>query len=208
MPTIAVVDFEAPLPAAHTHVHTDDVDLELAATVPLQSYRVSLRARGEAYEDPAGLLRGESGRPVELEMDLVWTTAGTPYQYRPVDALRDPVHGLRHGDRGRSLIRARCRGGPAGPLVGGAGLVEHGLGMECTASRRRHSPTRLGPQNPRRAADGGRLRSARGRPSGVADGPSPGRRSARTICRSGRRWSSRHRTSSRPSTCGAMPRCC
>jgi hypothetical protein len=82
MPTIAVVDFEAPLPAAHTHVHTDDVDLELAATVPLQSYRVSLRARGEAYEDPAGLLRGESGRPVELEMDLVWTTAGTPYQYR------------------------------------------------------------------------------------------------------------------------------
>ena len=29
MPTIAVLDFEAPLPADHTHVRTDDVDLEL-----------------------------------------------------------------------------------------------------------------------------------------------------------------------------------
>jgi len=82
MPTIAVLDFEAPLPADHTHVHADGVDLELEATAPLQSHRVALRGRGEAYDDPADLLRGVSGRPVDLEMDLVWTTDGTPYQYR------------------------------------------------------------------------------------------------------------------------------
>jgi hypothetical protein len=82
MPTIAVLDFEAALPMVHTEVHTEAVDLELEATVPLQSYRVSLRATGEAHDDPADLLRGKSGRPVDLEMDLVWTTAGTPYQYR------------------------------------------------------------------------------------------------------------------------------
>ncbi|MDT5072381.1 MAG: hypothetical protein QOH82_1701, partial [Mycobacterium sp.] len=82
MPTIAVLDFEAALPVVHTEVHTEAVDLELEATVPLQSYRVSLRATGEAHDDPADLLRGKSGRPVDLEMDLVWTTAGTPYQYR------------------------------------------------------------------------------------------------------------------------------
>jgi hypothetical protein len=82
MPTVAVLDFEAALPALHTEVHTDAVDLELEAAVPLQSYRVSLRATGEAHDDPADLLRGKSGRPVDLEMDLVWTTAGTPYQYR------------------------------------------------------------------------------------------------------------------------------
>jgi Phosphotransferase enzyme family len=82
MPTIAVLDFEAPLPADHTRVHADDVDLELEASTPLQSYRVSVRGRGQAYDDPVGLLRGEAGRPVELAMDLVWTTAGTPYQYR------------------------------------------------------------------------------------------------------------------------------
>jgi hypothetical protein len=82
MPTIAVLDFEAALPIVHTEVHTEAVDLELEATVPLQSYGVSLRATGEAHDDPADLLRGKSGRPVDLEMDLVWTTAGTPYQYR------------------------------------------------------------------------------------------------------------------------------
>lgn len=82
MPTIAILDFEAALPEDHTRVRTADVDLELEAISPLQAYRVSLRGRGQAYEDPAGLLRGEAGRPVDLAMDLTWTTAGTPYQYR------------------------------------------------------------------------------------------------------------------------------
>ena len=82
LPTIAVLDFAAALPSDHTHVHTDEVDLRLDATAPLQSYRVALRGRGLAYDDPAGLLRGEPGRPVDLEMDLVWTTSGVPYQYR------------------------------------------------------------------------------------------------------------------------------
>ena len=82
MPTIAVLDFEVPLPETHTHVSTDDVDLVLEAGDPLKSYRVALRGRGQAYDDPAALLRGEAGRPVEVSMDLTWTTAGTPYQYR------------------------------------------------------------------------------------------------------------------------------
>ena len=82
MPTIAVLDFEADLPVEHTHVTTDRIDLVLEAVEPLERYRVTLRGRGEAYDDPAALLRGESGRPVDLEMDLTWTTAGTPYQYR------------------------------------------------------------------------------------------------------------------------------
>jgi hypothetical protein len=82
MPTIAVLDFEAPLPKAHTHVSTDDVDLVLETTDPLNSYRVTLRGDGQAYDDPAALLRGEAGRPVEVSMDLTWTTTGIPYQYR------------------------------------------------------------------------------------------------------------------------------
>ena len=56
--------------------------LTLDATEPLQTYKVSVRGNGHAYDDPAALLRGEAGRPVELTMDLVWATAGTPYQYR------------------------------------------------------------------------------------------------------------------------------
>lgn len=82
MPTIAVLDFEADPPTEHTHVTTDRMDLTLEAVDALQSYRVTLRGRGEAHDDPTALLRGESGRPVDLEMDLTWTTVGTPYQYR------------------------------------------------------------------------------------------------------------------------------
>ena len=82
MPTIAVLDFDAALPAEHTHVAGASADLTLEAIAPLQTYRVTLRGRGEAHDEPAALLRGESGRPVEVEMDLTWTTVGTPYQYR------------------------------------------------------------------------------------------------------------------------------
>jgi hypothetical protein len=82
MATVAVNDFEAVLPDDPGAVRTDAIDLALAATEPLQTFGVSLRGRGKAYDDPAALLHGEPGRPVELTMDLVWTTAGTPYQYR------------------------------------------------------------------------------------------------------------------------------
>jgi hypothetical protein len=82
MPTIAVVDFEAAIPDDPGAIRTDTVDLTLAAVEPLRTYRVGLRGQGHAHDDPAALLRGEPGRPVEMAMDLVWTTAGTPYRYR------------------------------------------------------------------------------------------------------------------------------
>ena len=82
IPTVAVVDFEADIPDDPGDVRTDTIALTLAATTPLQDYRVGLRGQGQAYADPAALLRGETGRPVEVTMELTWTTAGTPYQYR------------------------------------------------------------------------------------------------------------------------------
>ena len=82
MPTVALNDFEVTLPADPRRVHTDALDLSLAATDPLRSYRVSVRGRGEAFDDPAGLLHGGTGRPVDLTLELEFSTAGTPYQYR------------------------------------------------------------------------------------------------------------------------------
>ncbi|KUI32508.1 phosphotransferase [Mycobacterium sp. IS-1742] len=82
MPTIGIVDFEAPLPDRYTETTTDSASLGLEPVEPLRTYRVTVRGRGEAYDDPAALLRGEAGRPVDLSMDLTWTTVGTPYQYR------------------------------------------------------------------------------------------------------------------------------
>lgn len=81
-PTIAVLDWHAPLPESHDRVQTADVDLVLDAVEPLQTYRVSLRGTGQAYDDPADLLRELPGRPVDVTLDLEWTTVGTPYQYR------------------------------------------------------------------------------------------------------------------------------
>jgi Ecdysteroid kinase-like family len=72
MPTYALNDFH----------DTGAIELTLDATDPLKTYSVTVRGTGAAYDDPAGLLRGEAGRPVEVSMRLTWTTVGTPYQYR------------------------------------------------------------------------------------------------------------------------------
>lgn len=82
LPTTAVLDFTAPLPDDHTRVRADNIELDQDVTEPLRTYRVSLRGRGQAHDDPAALLRNESGRAVELVVDLTWTSVGQPYQYR------------------------------------------------------------------------------------------------------------------------------
>jgi hypothetical protein len=81
-PTIAVLDFEAPVPEDHTHAESDSIELAQQVIEPLRTYRVMLRGRGQAHDDPAALLRSEPGRPVDVTMDLTWTTVGQPYQYR------------------------------------------------------------------------------------------------------------------------------
>lgn len=82
LPTVAVVDFDTPLPTDPWEVHTDTMHLVHSADEPLRSYRVVLQGRGQSYTDPAALLRGEDGVPAEVAIDLVWTTDGVPYKYR------------------------------------------------------------------------------------------------------------------------------
>jgi Ecdysteroid kinase-like family len=82
LPTVAVVDFEVPIPADPWVVRTEGVDFTHSAAEPLRTYRMTLRGQGQSYQDPAGLLRGEPGTPAEVEIDLEWTTDGTPYRYR------------------------------------------------------------------------------------------------------------------------------
>jgi hypothetical protein len=82
LPTVAAVDFEVPLPADPWAVHTGAIDFTHSADEPLRTYRMVLRGQGQSYQDPAGLLRAEPGTPVEVQIDLAWTTDGAPYQYR------------------------------------------------------------------------------------------------------------------------------
>ena len=81
MPTVAV-DAQIPLPTDPWTLHHDSLEIEHSAIAPLQTYRVDLRARAQAYSDPAALLRGESGTPVEMTLNLAWATDGIPYKYR------------------------------------------------------------------------------------------------------------------------------
>jgi hypothetical protein len=80
-PTIAVSDFEAPTPGSDFVINTENVKATHTAEVPLERYRVTLVGRGESFEDPADLLRGSRGKPVNVHIDLTWHTAGTPYQW-------------------------------------------------------------------------------------------------------------------------------
>ena len=119
---------------------------------------------GQAYDDPAALLRGEAGRPVERG-------DGSGVDHRR--ARRTST-----GSRPATRSRARCRGtvtvdgrdvrrstrwpGSA-TIPGGCATGGHGLGVERTASRRRHPCARRRHPDPRRAADRHRLRAARRR---------------------------------------------
>ncbi|MHA7651636.1 DUF7064 domain-containing protein [Mycobacterium sp. ML4] len=79
--TVAV-DCQIPLPPDPWTVRTEAVELAHSTYAPLQTYHVDLKAKGQSYQDPSALLRGEPGEPVELAINLAWTTDGIPYQYR------------------------------------------------------------------------------------------------------------------------------
>ncbi|MFV0495042.1 phosphotransferase [Mycobacterium sp.] len=81
LPTVAV-DCAVPLPDDPWRLDGDGWTLSHSAADPLREYRVDLRASAQSYTDPSALLRGERGEPVEIAMNLVWATAGTPYTYR------------------------------------------------------------------------------------------------------------------------------
>ncbi|AKS33925.1 phosphotransferase [Mycolicibacterium goodii] len=82
LPTVALNDFHAAPPADLARVSGAGVELSLHRGQPLQSYRVTASGLGQAYDDPAALLRDEAGTPVDVTLDLTWTTVGVPYQYR------------------------------------------------------------------------------------------------------------------------------
>ncbi len=82
-PTIAAVDFAAPLPAGGSlDVSTPELRAEHRCTEPLRRFGVSLQATAHAYADPSALLRGARGAAAPLALDLAWQTAGVPYAYR------------------------------------------------------------------------------------------------------------------------------
>ena len=82
-PTVAVVDFEAPLPDDNLSIETSRFNASQECVVEMKEYRVKFdAAQAESFDDPAQLLKGASGSNVEASLDLTWSTAGEPYAYR------------------------------------------------------------------------------------------------------------------------------
>ena len=84
-PAIMLVRGDAPLPDVADDEQRIDVDglrVSHHCEEPLQRFRVTLEGTGEAFADEAAPLRGERGEPVAIAFDLVWETAGIPYQWR------------------------------------------------------------------------------------------------------------------------------
>jgi thiamine kinase-like enzyme len=82
-PTVAVIDFAAPLPAGgELSLRREGLRAAHECEAPLERFRVRLDAAGEAHDDAAALLRGERGEPLQLGFDLTWETDGEPYAYR------------------------------------------------------------------------------------------------------------------------------
>ncbi len=95
-PTVAVVDFAAPLPAGdELTVAREGLLVEHECVEALERFRVRLQGGGESHGDPAELLRGEPGEPVTVGFDLTWETLGMPYAYRVATRYEVPcrVHG-------------------------------------------------------------------------------------------------------------------
>ena len=58
LPTLALNDFHAVLPADPARVRTDGIGLDLQAQEPARSYRVAATGRARVYDDPAAALAG------------------------------------------------------------------------------------------------------------------------------------------------------
>ena len=84
IPTVGLVDFEAPHPGKDLIVNTEAFTATHKAEDPLKSYRITAEGKGEAWDNPADALKapGQRGRPVNVKMDLLYETDGRPYQWR------------------------------------------------------------------------------------------------------------------------------
>jgi hypothetical protein len=118
-PTVALVDFAAPLPNSdQLEIERDGLHATHICEQPLQRFRVRVQGRAQAHEDASALLRGEPGEDVELAFDLSWSTSGEPYAYRVTTRYEIPCE-----------VRGEVRVGEETLELHGTGQRDHSWGM-------------------------------------------------------------------------------
>ena len=210
MPTIAVLDFEAAA-AGRAHRTCTPTASTSSSRRPSRCRPTGCRCagRGEAYDDPADLLRGEPGRPVDVDDGPGVDDRGTPYQYRLSPRYEIPctVSGTVTRGRARSYEFAEVAGQRdhswaardwwGMDWVWSALHLDDGTHIHGVDLRIPGAPP-IGVGYVQRGGRG----SSSCRPS------SRGRRSATTSYPSAPRSRSRPATSPRPSTSAGTRRCC
>ena len=152
MPTIALLDFDEHR-RDRTHPGRDRTAADLRGDGAGE--RSGVRRSGRAAARTTGQAgRGDDG--VGLDDDR----CPVPVPDHP--SIRDPVHGLGHRHRRRPRVLGQRRARSARPLLGRARLVVDGLGVERTASRRRHPRPWRRSTDTRRPAHRYRLHAAAG----------------------------------------------
>jgi hypothetical protein len=84
-PSVMLVDPAAPLPAADDdaqRIKTDTLQAEQHCEQPLERFTVTAKGAAQAHQDQSAPLRNERGEPVEIELELTWSTDGIPYAWR------------------------------------------------------------------------------------------------------------------------------
>ncbi len=81
-PGVCSVRYDAPVPAGTGLVAEDAaIRIELDIVQPLEQFRIAASAPAEVFGHPTEVYAGGHGRPAQLDLDLTWTTDGTPYHY-------------------------------------------------------------------------------------------------------------------------------
>jgi hypothetical protein len=96
---VLLVDPDAPLPVhdgADMTVSAGSYGLSLGWRAPLRGLHVTAAGTAVSYDRPADALRQAPGRPASVDLDLTWTTDGTPYQWRATTRYEMPCRVTGH----------------------------------------------------------------------------------------------------------------
>ncbi len=81
-PVVASVAYDLPLvPGNGLELTVDDFDVGAVVDDPLTEMSVHGTAPAVLHDEASAVYRQEPGRPISIELDLVWSTDGTPYHY-------------------------------------------------------------------------------------------------------------------------------
>jgi hypothetical protein len=79
---VSSVNYALPVPADRGLVSEDAAThIELALIDPLREFRIAASAQASTYHYAEDAYNDSPGIPATLELDLTWTTDGTPYHY-------------------------------------------------------------------------------------------------------------------------------